>query len=81
MQNETVDAIQNLYYPATDLYYEYDKNEIVTDVNEVVNGTNITAPRYQPKIVIPDGIRRVAQIDINSKVILCVYKYQCIVLN
>lgn len=79
LENKSVDAVRALYNPSVDKYYEYDKNGVGSDVNTFTQ----TAPeKTTPSImglIIPDGIRRVGQIDTTFKVTYCVYYKQCIV--
>ena len=80
LENHSVDAVRALYNPSGEKYYEYDKNSVGTDVNTYTQTPN---EKKQPNImglIIPDGIRRVGQIDVSFKVTYCVYFKHCIVI-
>jgi hypothetical protein len=79
LENHSVDAVRALYIPSVEKYYEYDKNSVGTDVNTYIQAPNEKKTPNIMGLIIPDGIRRVGQIDISFKVSYCVYYKHCIV--
>jgi hypothetical protein len=79
LENSSVDAVRALYNPSEEKYFEYDKNNVGSDVNTFTQTANEKKTPNIMGLIIPDGIRKVGQIDISFKVTYCVYYKHCIV--